>query len=160
MDAADFLDRLYGVRGIKADFDAVALHPYAADAGELRNLVESVRQVMLRHGDRRGQLFVTEMGWGSQARSPVSFEVGLREQARQLRAAYGRPLPQRLPVQAEAGLARLRADHSAREIALTISTIAAGAFCGEPASKGGSGSYSIPSWIACATSGPASRPTR
>jgi hypothetical protein len=89
MDAADFLDRLYGVRGIKADFDAVALHPYAADAGELRNLVESVRQVMLRHGDRRGQLFVTEMGWGSQARSPVSFEVGLREQARQLRAAYG-----------------------------------------------------------------------
>ncbi len=32
MDAADFLDRLYRVRGAKADFDAVALHPYAADA--------------------------------------------------------------------------------------------------------------------------------
>ncbi len=29
MDAADFLDRLYKVRGIKADFDGVALHPYA-----------------------------------------------------------------------------------------------------------------------------------
>jgi hypothetical protein len=44
---------------------------------------------MLRHGDRRGGLYLTEMGWGSQARSPVSFEVGLRGQARELRAAYG-----------------------------------------------------------------------
>jgi len=34
MDAADFLDRLYRVRGVKADFDAVALHPYAADAAD------------------------------------------------------------------------------------------------------------------------------
>jgi hypothetical protein len=88
MDATDFLDRLYGVRGVKADFDAVALHPYAADAGELRVLVESVRRVMVRHRDRRAGLYITEMGWGSQARSAVSFEVGLRDQARQLRAAY------------------------------------------------------------------------
>ena len=88
MDAADFLDRLYEVRGAKADFDAVALHPYAADAGELRALVDGVRRVMVRHGDRRGGLYITEMGWGSQARSPVSFEVGLRDQAQQLRTAY------------------------------------------------------------------------
>ncbi|HXR61814.1 MAG TPA: beta-galactosidase, partial [Solirubrobacterales bacterium] len=32
-DAADFLDRLYAVRGVKANFEAVALHPYAADVG-------------------------------------------------------------------------------------------------------------------------------
>jgi hypothetical protein len=89
MDAVDFLDRLYRVRGAKADFDAVALHPYAADAAELRVLVDGVRQVMLRHGDRRAGLYLTEMGWGSQERSPVSFEVGLRGQARELRAAYG-----------------------------------------------------------------------
>jgi hypothetical protein len=89
MDAADFLDRLYAVRGVKSDFDAVALHPYARDAAELRVLVEGVRGVMLRHGDRRGGLYLTEMGWGSQERSPVSFEVGLRGQAQQLRSAYG-----------------------------------------------------------------------
>ena len=89
MDADDFLDRLYRVRGVKADFDAVALHPYASDAGELRLLVDGVRQVMLRHGDRRAGLYLTEMGWGSQERSPVSFEVGLRGQAQELRAAYG-----------------------------------------------------------------------
>jgi hypothetical protein len=89
MDAADFLDRLYRVRGVRADFDAVALHPYAADAAELRVLVDGVRQVMLRHGDRRAGLYLTEMGWGSQERSPVSFEVGLRGQAQELDAAYG-----------------------------------------------------------------------
>lgn len=88
-DATDFLDRLYRVRGVKANFDAVALHPYAADTGVLGSLVEGVRQVMIRRGDRRGGLYLTEMGWGSQ-NDPgvVSFEVGLHGQARELREAY------------------------------------------------------------------------
>jgi hypothetical protein len=88
-DAVDFLDRLYRVRGVKADFDAVALHPYAADTGTLRYLVEGVRRVMVRHRDRRGGLYLTEMGWGSQDDpGVVSFEVGLHGQARELRKAY------------------------------------------------------------------------
>jgi hypothetical protein len=37
----------------------------------------------------------------------------------------------------------------------TCARIAGGALSGVPASKGGSGAYSIPSWIACAISGPA-----
>ncbi len=87
-DAADFLDRLYR-RGAKGRFDAAALHPYAADAGALRSTVEAVRRVMIRHGDRRAGLYLTEMGWGSQ-HDPrvVSFEVGLHAQARELRRAY------------------------------------------------------------------------
>jgi hypothetical protein len=90
MDATDFLDRLYAVRGIKQSFDGVALHPYAADAGELRRLTEAVRQVTVRNRDRRAGLYLTEIGWGSQ-RNPrrVAFEVGLGEQARELRRAYG-----------------------------------------------------------------------
>ena len=88
-DAVDFLDRLYRVRGVKANFDAVALHPYAADTGTLRRLVEGVRQVMVRHGDRRGGLYLTELGWGSQFDPRVvAFEVGLHGQARELRRAY------------------------------------------------------------------------
>ncbi|MFL5898137.1 MAG: hypothetical protein ACJ76D_06685 [Solirubrobacterales bacterium] len=89
-DATDFLDRLYRVRGVKANFDAVALHPYAADTGILRSLVEGARGVMVRRGDRRGGLYLTELGWGSQ-NDPgvVSFEVGLHGQARELRRAYG-----------------------------------------------------------------------
>jgi hypothetical protein len=88
LDADDFLDRLYRVRGVKANFDAVALHPYAANTADLRRLVEGVRTTMVRHGDRRSGLYLTELGWGSQASSPVSFEVGLRGQARELRDAY------------------------------------------------------------------------
>lgn len=89
MDAVDFLDRLYRVRGIKATFDAVALHPYAADALELRFLVEQVRSTMVRNRDGRAGLYLTEVGWGSQFNPRVvAFEVGLRGQARELRSAY------------------------------------------------------------------------
>lgn len=88
MDAAEFLDRLYR-RGAKGNFDAVALHPYAADVFELRLLVEGLRTTMARHGDRRSDLYITEMGWGSQYNPRlVAFEVGPRGQARELRNAY------------------------------------------------------------------------
>jgi hypothetical protein len=89
LDAVDFLDQLYRRGGVKANFDAVALHPYAADVTELRRQVEAVRQTMARHGDRRSGLYISEMGWGS-AYNPrtVAFEVGLQGQARELRAAY------------------------------------------------------------------------
>lgn len=89
MDAVDFLDQLYRRGGVKANFDAVALHPYAADVAELRRQVEAVRATMARHGDRRSGLYTSEMGWGS-AYNPktVAFEVGVQGQARELRAAY------------------------------------------------------------------------
>jgi polysaccharide biosynthesis protein PslG len=89
-DAVEFLDQLYRRPGVKADFDGVALHPYAANVAELRFLVEAVRATMVRHGDRRSGLYVTEMGWGSDYNPrAVAFEVGLRGQARELRDAYG-----------------------------------------------------------------------
>ena len=89
LDATDFLDQLYRVHRVKATFDAVALHPYAADTADLRELVEGVRGTMLRHGDRRSGLYLTELGWGSQNDPEVvSFEVGLHGQARELRNAY------------------------------------------------------------------------
>jgi polysaccharide biosynthesis protein PslG len=99
MDATDFLDRLYGVRGIKRSFDGVALHPYAADAGDLRRLTEALRQVIVRNRDRGVGLYLTEIGWGSQ-RNPrrVAFEVGRREQARELRRAYGYLIGNRGPL--------------------------------------------------------------
>jgi hypothetical protein len=89
MDANDFLDRLYGVQGIKAAFDGVALHPYASDAADLRSLVEGVRRTIVLHRDRRAGLYLTELGWGSQFDPRVvAFEVGLHGQARELRGAY------------------------------------------------------------------------
>jgi hypothetical protein len=89
MDATAFLDALYRSPGIKARFDAAALHPYAFHVEELKALTSAVRAVMLDHGDRRAGLYVTEMGWGSQNDPDVvAFEQGLQGQARELRAAY------------------------------------------------------------------------
>jgi hypothetical protein len=88
MAAAAFLNQLYNVRGIKRYFDGVALHPYASTAKQLATISESVRRVMRRKGDAATGFYITEVGWGSQANSPVSFEKGLQGQAQELRRAY------------------------------------------------------------------------
>ena len=87
--AVDFLRRLYRVRGIKASFDGIALHPYAETAGDLRRMTEEVRQVALDNHDPRAQLYLTEIGWGSDNNpNLVSFERGVGFQIREMRRAY------------------------------------------------------------------------
>jgi hypothetical protein len=89
MDATRFLAALYRVPGVKADFDAVALHPYAFHVDDLEALTEGMREVILRNRDARTPLYVTEMGWGSQNDPQVvAFEQGIAGQARELRKAY------------------------------------------------------------------------
>jgi hypothetical protein len=89
MDATDFLEALYRVPGIKASFDAVALHPYAFHVDALEELVEGVRNVVLENHDPGAGLYITEMGWGSQNDpNVVAFEQGIQGQARELRKAY------------------------------------------------------------------------
>lgn len=89
MPATKFLERLYRVPGVKRLFDGVALHPYAVDAETLEELVEGLREVTLENRDRV-QLFITEMGWGSQNNfHQVAFEQGIRGQVKQLKASYG-----------------------------------------------------------------------
>ncbi len=88
MPAAKFLSALYRVPGIKADFDGVALHPYAADTEVLEGLVEGVHEVMVKNHDRI-PLYITEMGWGSQNDYlKDAFEQGIQGQVRELRGAY------------------------------------------------------------------------
>jgi Beta-galactosidase len=89
MSAISFLDRLYRVPGIKARFDAVALHPYAADASDLIEMTEEARALVRDKHDLRTQLYITEMGWGSEDNyQQVAFEQGKGGQARQLRRSY------------------------------------------------------------------------
>lgn len=88
MDATAFLDRLYEVPGIAADFDAIALHPYARNTERLEELTGEFRRVAERNGDGEVALHITEMGWGSQPNSDVSFEKGPQGQARELTDAY------------------------------------------------------------------------
>ena len=86
MPAVDFLDRLYAVKGIKQHFDAAALHPYSADAGDLAGLTQAFRGVIVSNGDFFTPLWITEMGWGSGR--DTAFEKGLEGQADQLDRAY------------------------------------------------------------------------
>lgn len=88
MPAAQFLERLYAVPGLKTRFDGVALHPYAVDAETLEELVEGVHEVSAENHDRPS-LYITEMGWGSQNDfNQVAFEQGRQGQTRQLRDSY------------------------------------------------------------------------
>jgi hypothetical protein len=89
MHAVDFLRRLYRVRGIKASFDGIALHPYAETARELRRMTEELRRVALDNGDPGARLYLTEIGWGSDDNpNLVSFEQGVGFQIREMRRAY------------------------------------------------------------------------
>jgi hypothetical protein len=89
MDAAKFLAALYRVPGIKADFDGVALHPYAFHVEDLEAMTSEARTVMLEHHDGGSGLYITEMGWGSQDDpNVVAFEQGVKGQTRELRGAY------------------------------------------------------------------------
>ncbi len=89
MDATKFLERVYRTPGIKSTFDAIALHPYAFHVDILEELTNGIREVVLKNRDAGAQLYITEMGWGSQ-NDPhiVAFEQGLGGQARELRGAY------------------------------------------------------------------------
>jgi hypothetical protein len=90
MPAAKFLEAVYRVPGIKADFDGVALHPYAFHVDVLEELTEGIREVVVENHDAATPLYITEMGWGSQNDSGVvAFEQGIQGQVRELRKAYG-----------------------------------------------------------------------
>lgn len=88
MPAAQFLEGIYKVPGIKSYFDGVALHPYAVDSEELEEIVEEVHEVTVANHDRV-PLYITEMGWGSQNDFKIdAFEHGVQGQVEELKAAY------------------------------------------------------------------------
>jgi hypothetical protein len=89
MPAAQFLETIYKIPGMKPYFDGIALHPYAVDTETLEELVEEFHEVTVAYHDRV-PLYVTEIGWGSQDDfETVAFEQGIQGQVRQLKGAYG-----------------------------------------------------------------------
>jgi hypothetical protein len=65
LSAKAFLTQLYGFKGIRSAFDAVALHPYASDVEDMRSQIVEVRSVMRTAGDTATSLWIDEFGWGS-----------------------------------------------------------------------------------------------
>jgi hypothetical protein len=85
--AANFLARMYKVRGFRSSFQGVALHPYARSYLKLTPLIVSLRRVMSRYGDARKSLWITEFGWSSD-HPGEPFGKGLAGQAEQLSGAF------------------------------------------------------------------------
>jgi hypothetical protein len=80
---AKFLRKLYGVNGIKRDFDVVAVHPYGPSVANVRSDTAAIRHVMRRAHDGRTPIWVSETSWGS-APKDGHINQGRRGQARML----------------------------------------------------------------------------
>ena len=84
-----FLDGLYE-DGAAADFDIVAVHPYAFSLDGIVTEINKVREVIVANGDSATPIWVTEMGWSSELdpNSVQWWERDLQGQAEMLTAAW------------------------------------------------------------------------
>jgi hypothetical protein len=83
----DYLADLYKVRGAKADFDGVAVHPYGAGLPKVKDQVLRFRKEMKRGKDKGSGLWITEIGAGS-ASSGNPLNVGKKGQAKLVKVVY------------------------------------------------------------------------
>jgi hypothetical protein len=83
------LEQIYRVRGAGRLFDEVAIHPYTKPPEGVITILERVREVMAKYGDRRKPVTVTEFGWPSSKGKVKGIGVSTdrRGQAARLRKA-------------------------------------------------------------------------
>ena len=81
-----YIAGLYRAGGAR-HFDSLAINSYATGRGQLRGLLRSVRRLMNRRGDRRGKIWITELGWGDVG-PKHRLIVGAEGQARRIRQAF------------------------------------------------------------------------
>ncbi len=60
-----YLTRIYKIKGARRLFDVVAAHPYTANPSGVVTILEKVRAVMARFGDRRKPIIASEVSWPS-----------------------------------------------------------------------------------------------
>jgi polysaccharide biosynthesis protein PslG len=77
-----FIDQMYRA-GAARYFDSLAINSYAKDHKELGRLLRSVRKLMNKRGDRRGSIWITELGWGDKG-VKHRFIVGEKGQAKRI----------------------------------------------------------------------------
>ena len=82
-----YLSKLYAL-GADNDFDSIAVHPYANNAALSVAQLESARRLAVKHGDRKANLWVTEVGWAARGPRSNPYVKGLDGQARTLARAF------------------------------------------------------------------------
>jgi hypothetical protein len=73
--------------GARRAFDSLAINPYATDHRQMRNLLRATRRLMNRQGDRRGSIWISELGWGDRGLRH-RFIVGTQGQAKRIRKSF------------------------------------------------------------------------
>lgn len=87
IEAWNYLEKLYKVKGAKSSFDGVAAHPYAAKMKTVIDVVELFRDEMKDAHDKRTGLWITELGWASGGpKNPLN--RGKAGQAQRLKEAF------------------------------------------------------------------------
>jgi hypothetical protein len=81
-----FIGQMYRA-GARRAFDSLAINSYAKDQRELGSLLTSIRRLMNSGGDRRGRIWITEIGWGDQGLRH-RFIVGARGQASRITKSF------------------------------------------------------------------------
>jgi hypothetical protein len=85
------IEKVYRVRGARKLFDVVAIHPYTKPPEGVITILERVRKVMGRYGDKRKPIAVTEFGWPS-SKGKVR-GIGVSTDRRGQAARLGKALP-------------------------------------------------------------------
>jgi hypothetical protein len=98
---SEYLKKLYKVKGVKKNFDAVAPHPYGAKIGKVSSQIDLYRKVMKGAHDKRASMYVTEVGAGS-AKGGTSLNRGKKGQAKLLKQIYKYFLKRRNKLNVEA----------------------------------------------------------
>lgn len=88
--SARYLKRLYRRPGVKANFDSMALHPYARKLSGVFEQIKAGRAAAKRARDRKAGLWVTELGWASSGPKKENLVYGPSKQARLLKQAFAR----------------------------------------------------------------------
>lgn len=87
IDQPDFIRGLYRVKKIERYFDAVAIHPYGPDLDRVEFQVDWALDEMRRAGDRKADLWISEIGWASD-HVHKQLGVGRKGQAKMLEKSF------------------------------------------------------------------------
>jgi hypothetical protein len=83
-----FLKKFLKVQKIKKRFNAAALHPYARSFKELESRVRKLSRTMKNNGAKKKDLWLTEIGWGSESSKKHPLNKGKKGQARLLKKSF------------------------------------------------------------------------
>ena len=88
IESFDFLDEIYSHEGMAEVIDLVGVHPYGPELEPVIDQLEGTREAIDRGGDD-AEMWVTELGWGSDPEVPSDLAKSPEEQAALLSETLG-----------------------------------------------------------------------